>query len=339
MTRPVNRPNPLLQPPAPRLASPVRPLPAVQPPRPVVAQPFRPQPRQSPGVPPPAAIAPRVSTVPRPNRLQPSLARPVQPATVVHPARPSHPPRPVAPPPLHRPQTVQPRQQVAPAAPPPRPNGRPPVIQRTKGQPPTTPTRLHKATRTYRSWRGERVLLIDNGRNRISVFATVGGQSREIAYLTYELEVEDGVKIFAFGYIQAQPSAQGKKLSSLLLYHLALKALSANVPIIRVVKPDPGLAYYWQHVGFDFGEAKRKQARQYGVDASEIRVVPEAEGTAGAVLRLNQRIAGTYWDLSAPDTTSHEEDWYKERKAVLVGHNMYEGSVKPLRDYSSSYIS
>lgn len=209
------------------------------------------------------------------------------------------------------------------------------VVQRSKG----TPVTVEKPMRSYRGRGGEDVLLIDNGRNRISIYSASSG--REVAYLTYNVEIEKGIKIYEFGYIQVNSIMQGTKMSSLLLYHLARKALSDNAPILRVIKPDPGLMHYWQHIGFDFRSARQKQADFYLTDVSNISVVPQAEGSAGNVFRLNESIARSHWDLSGTMTASERESylWHKREKERLKAFNMYPGRVMPLHDYSSSYIS
>jgi hypothetical protein len=209
------------------------------------------------------------------------------------------------------------------------------VVQRSKGRPVT----VERAGRTYRGRWGEDVLLIDNGRNRISVYSNDSG--REIGYLTYSIEIEDGVKIYEFGYIVVQSIMQGTKLSSLLVYHLARKALSDNAPVLRVVKPDPGLADYWQHIGFDFRAARKRLAEFYKKDVSAVGAVPQAEGPSGTVFRLNERIAAAHWDLSGTLNGKARDSylWHKREKERLKAFNMYEGRVAPLHDYSSSYIS
>ncbi|MGB0065997.1 MAG: hypothetical protein WBP85_16255 [Terracidiphilus sp.] len=213
--------------------------------------------------------------------------------------------------------------------------GRSSVVQLSKG----TPVPLEKPMRTYRGHGGEEVLLIDNGRNRISIYSDSRG--REVAYLTYSVEIEKGVKIYEFGYIHVQSIMQGTKMSSLLLYHLARKALSDNAPILRVIKPDPGLMHYWHHIGFDFRKARQEQADFYSTDVSNISVVAQAEGSSGNVFRLNESIARSHWDLSGTMHASEREGylWHKREKERLKAFNMYDGRVTPLHDYSSSYIS
>lgn len=254
------------------------------------------------------------------------------------------------PPPVYRPAAIQ-QKSVGPKAPivykpfgnrvqlspAPKPiialAGRPSVVQRSQG----TPVTVESPIRTYRGRGGEEVLLIDNRRNRISIYS--GSQGREVAYLTYNVEIEHGVKIYEFGYIHVQSIMQGTKMSSLLLYHLARKALSDNAPILRVIKPDPGLMHYWHHIGFDFQSARQKQADFYRTNISNISVVPQAEGSSGKVFRLNESIARSHWDLSGTSSERESYRWHKREKERLMAFNMYEGRVTPLHDHSSSYIS
>lgn len=192
----------------------------------------------------------------------------------------------------------------------------------------------------YRSWRGEVVVLHDDGKY---LRAYING--REAGYLQYSIDTEYGVTRYSFGYILVQPAHQSKKLSSLLLYVFARKALNAGAPLIQVVKPDPNLAGYWEHVGFNYREAQRLErkrlAKQYNRREDELGnvVIVQADGPAGRVLRLNQMIAAGYWDLAGEDPGTSTSSWYQWQKRQLIGYNMYEGRVTPLRDYSSSYIS
>lgn len=204
---------------------------------------------------------------------------------------------------------------------------------------------LKMRQRVYRAWNGAVVILDDDG---TKIRAYING--REAAYLSYSIEDEGRYQVISFGYIHVQPAFQSTKLSSLLLFCLAGEALARGIPVVRVVKPDPGLAGYWEHIGFDIRAAKRNLYFAY---RGHLANVPEptaedlrdtvaifADGPAGRILRLNQAIASSYWEIETDAASvSGAHDWYKRQKETLVGFNMYEGQVKPLHDYSSSYIS
>jgi len=147
---------------------------------------------------------------------------------------------------------------------------------------------------------GEIIRIVDSGK-RLSAQLN----DREIGYLTYRFEEEDGVRLCSFGYILVQPAHQSKKLSSLLIAVLAVKALNRGVPLVRVVKPDPGLVGYWVRIGFDIDAAKRFF---YAVYRRHLEEAPEpteeelggtivfhADGPAGRLFRINELIALAYW--------------------------------------------
>jgi GNAT superfamily N-acetyltransferase len=205
--------------------------------------------------------------------------------------------------------------QAAPAHRPPSPGVRwsptPPVqtkrvVQAMLGSsldgPPNNPpnTRIAQGQTEFEGKSGEIIQIVDSDK-RLS--AQLNG--REIGYLTYHFEVEDGVHLCSFGYILVQPAHQSKKLSSLLIAVLAVKALNRGVPLVRVVKPDPGLVGYWVRIGFDIDAAKRFF---YVVFRRHLEEIPEpteeelggtivfhADGPAGRLFRINELIALAYW--------------------------------------------
>jgi GNAT superfamily N-acetyltransferase len=237
------------------------------------------------------------------------------------------------------------QRRQAPVPPPPLRSGRAPsCVQRSCGV--VQANGLQRlAQRIYRAWSGEVVIIDDDGTQLV---AYING--KKAGYVTYEKEDGGGFQVLRFGYIQVQPSFQGTKLSSLLLYLLSQKALANALPVVRVGHPDPGLAGYWEHIGFDMKAAKRHfyyfyrrhQADVPSPTAEDLRdtVAVHADAPSGRLLRLNQTIASTYWDIETDNLSrNHQADWYREQKEKLIAYNMYEGRVKPLHDYSSSYIS
>jgi hypothetical protein len=200
--------------------------------------------------------------------------------------------------------------------------------------------------RIYRAWSGEAVIIDDDGSK---LTAYINGM--EAGYVSYVEEKEDKYSLLSFGYIHVQPAFQKTKLSSLLLFCLAGEALADGLPIIRVTKPDPNLAGYWEHIGFDIRAARKRFYYMYRSHLKNVQEPSEtdlketvavcAEAPAGRILRLNQSIARSYWDIeSAPSIRNETGDWYEWQKEKMIGFNMYEyeNSVKPLHDYSSSYI-
>ncbi len=137
---------------------------------------------------------------------------------------------------------------------------------------------------------GERIEIFDIG-GRLS--AELEGV--EVGYLTYTLDNDGPAPRLRCGYIQTQRAGRRKKLSQLLFYLLALKAVHSGIEVICVGHPDPGLRGYWEAIGFDYADAQRAQfaidLEMYGADrikesgkTADDTIVTEADAPVGSVL-------------------------------------------------------
>lgn len=153
-------------------------------------------------------------------------------------------------------------------------------------------------TLTFLGQGGEALTVVDTG---AKFEAFIGGGS--VAYISYNEETEEGTRRMRFGYIHVTNSAhRNKKLSSLLICLLALKALNRNIMVICVGHPDPTLRNYWENIGFDY---RAEQSRQYehrkqlykdqDIGSVDDVIVTEANAKTPAVLKWAQGSYSSYW--------------------------------------------
>jgi len=126
---------------------------------------------------------------------------------------------------------------------------------------------------------------------------------KNVGYITYEEEVEEGVRRLRFGYIIVTDTSQrSKKISAALIFCFAMLALEKGLGVVVVGHPDPGLKGYWEHMGFDYAGAQQRQHTRNVEFYSGMQVPPveetkptEAIGSAVNVLKLSQTSFRQYW--------------------------------------------
>ncbi|HEV3469362.1 MAG TPA: hypothetical protein VG148_08585 [Pyrinomonadaceae bacterium] len=156
----------------------------------------------------------------------------------------------------------------------------------------------------YRGPAGERVTVVTSMKG-IRVYKGWEDRSQELAHidgLSLDIDPKHG-KTLSFGYIVVSIAAwRSKKLSSLMLYHLAKLALAGSALTICVIKPDATLAGYWQRVGFDYNQAKidffeeHLKVQYAHLNPTLDQSVPMvAYGSTSSVYTANVSVLG-YWD-------------------------------------------
>lgn len=242
-----------------------------------------------------------------------AVAQPKRPGSqqAPHPgAMPIRPPAPHVQSAQTRTAALQPRLAPRPVAPPAR--GRSSVVQRMNNdnnnnnqKPPYSSGSTSKGTvSSNNSWTftgkgGETLKIVDDGRE---FKAYLNGSY--VGYLSYEIESEEGVRRMRFGYINITATQhRSKKISSVLIFLLAVKTLQSGLDTICVGHPDPNLRAYWVAMGFDFAGAEAKQLQHirelYGQDAANSLpqiTVTEATGAAQALLQWARASLEKYWE-------------------------------------------
>ncbi|HZF10628.1 MAG TPA: hypothetical protein VFE33_17720 [Thermoanaerobaculia bacterium] len=148
---------------------------------------------------------------------------------------------------------------------------------------------------------GEKLQVVDTGKR---LEAYIDGEY--VGYLSYEVDTDDIVPRMRFGYISIEKKKhRNKKLSSVLIFLLALKALQRNLQTICVGHPDPELKGYWEKIGFDFAAAQKKQHLHIlslyadrpveDLPSAESVTVTEANAPTLAVLQWAQLSYNGYW--------------------------------------------
>lgn len=126
-----------------------------------------------------------------------------------------------------------------------------------------------------------------------------------VGYISYEVETEDSVRRMRFGYINITAKKErSKRISSVLIFHLAVKALESGVQVMCVGHPDPDLRSYWEAMGFDFAGALRAQweynKKFYGEENAgpleSVKVVTEASGSVVQILQWARTSLEKQWN-------------------------------------------
>lgn len=155
---------------------------------------------------------------------------------------------------------------------------------------------------SFRSQNGqERLVIRDKGD---SLRAIVNG--KDVGYVTYNEETEEGQRRMRFGYIIiTDPASQQKKLSAALLFALSMKALEQGINVMCVGHPDPGKRGYWEAMGIDYRGAQQKQHdinaaaehnRGKEIPPVEETKPTEAIGPVRRMLEWSQESYRRYWN-------------------------------------------
>ncbi|HKI06306.1 MAG TPA: hypothetical protein VKK31_30285 [Thermoanaerobaculia bacterium] len=197
---------------------------------------------------------------------------------------------------------IQPRHAARPAA----PQVRAAVVQRMEDNRNhfTSKSTVKPESEGSNSWTfmgqgGETLKIVDDGRQFKAYL-----DGKYVGYLSYEVETEEGVRRMRFGYISITAvQHRSKRISSVLIFLLAVKALENGLKVICVGHPDPGLRTYWEAMGFDFAGAQHAQwlhnVKTYGKEAAgtvdSVTAVTEATAFAPQVLGWARGSLEKYW--------------------------------------------
>lgn len=232
-----------------------------------------------------ARMAPQVPAPPR--HVREALDRVVQPRSGPGPV-------PSAP----RPKRIQP-------PPVPVPRGRSPVVQRMEENPSYSKSSVIKKDTGGDSWTyqsktsSEKLTIVDTGKKFEAYL-----DGKYVGFISYEVETEDSVRRMRFGYINITAKKErSKKISSVLIFHLAVKALQSGLLVMCVGHPDPNLRSYWEAMGFDFAAGLRAQwehnKKLYGPEAAgtldSVKVVTEASGSVVQILQWARTSLEKQW--------------------------------------------
>jgi hypothetical protein len=213
-------------------------------------------------------------------------------------------------------RVVQPRAGTGPAVSPPQPRrvqpppvpvprGRSPVVQRMEENPSYSKSSVLKKDTGGGSWTyqsktsSEKLTIVDCG-DQFKAYL----DGKYVGYISYEVETEDSVRRMRFGYISITAKKErSKKISSVLIFHLAVKALQSGLQVMCVGHPDPDLRPYWEAMGFDFAAGLRAQwehnKKLYGIDAAgtldSVKVVTEASGSVVQILQWARNSLEKQW--------------------------------------------
>jgi hypothetical protein len=231
-----------------------------------------------------ARMAPQIPASPR--HVREALDRVVQPRSGPGPVPSAPQPKRIQPPPV------------------PVPRGRSPVVQRMEDKSYSQSSVLKKDTGggswTYQSkTSSEKLTIVDCG-DQFKAYL----DGKYIGYISYEVETEDSVRRMRFGYINITAKKErSKKISSVLIFHLAVKALQSGLQVMCVGHPDPDLRSYWEAMGFDFAGGLRAQwehnKKLYGIEAAgtldSVKVVTEASGSVVQILQWARASLEKQW--------------------------------------------
>lgn len=154
---------------------------------------------------------------------------------------------------------------------------------------------------TYQSkTSGEKLTIVDCG-DQFKAYL----DDKYVGYISYEVETEDSVRRMRFGYINITAKKErSKRISSVLIFHLAVKALQSGLQVMCVGHPDPDLRSYWEAMGFDFAGALRAQweynKKLYGIEAAgtldSVKVATEASGSVVQILQWARASLEKQWN-------------------------------------------
>lgn len=212
-------------------------------------------------------------------------------------------------------RVVQPQKDRASVMAPPRPGRSPsptpsarrhsPVVQRMEEKRSYSLSSISKEDTggnrwSYKNKDGQTLTIVDYG-DRFKAYL----DDQYVGYISYEVETEDFVRRMRFGYINVSAvKERNKKISSVLIFHLAVKALQSGIQVICVGHPSPELRSYWEAMGFDFKGAIKAQwesnKKLYGEEAAgsmdSVKVVTEAIGSAVTILQWARTSLEKLWN-------------------------------------------
>ena len=132
----------------------------------------------------------------------------------------------------------------------------------------------------------QRLQIKDTG-NELQVFIN----DEKVGFVTYKEDREEGERRLIFKEIDIYQKHRGKKLSSAVLFCLAIIALERGIQLVASIHPDPDLRSYWEKMGFDYAAGQNKffkiQKELYEGQLAQTDYAEYQEGLTQAIKELS----------------------------------------------------